>query len=205
MHKSHFSWERLVRHQLLVPTAFPLINGVVMNRSSKATLAGGLAVVLLAGGATTFARWYSEQEVGVAEVRSGELKLVTVPESDEWTINGDNGYVATTLIVPGDVVTYSTDVTTTIRGQNLEATLEADFKGEAPEGLIVEVLVKDEHNETVNTLTPDHDGDIFTAEVTIEFPEYEGDVEGAMWKQQLQDTKFEMQDLVLKLEQNERS
>lgn len=176
-----------------------------MNRSSKATLAGGLAVVLLAGGATTFARWYSEQELTVTSVESGELKLNTVPESDAWTINGDSAYVGTTLIVPGDVVTYSTDVTTTIRGQNLEATLEAEFKGEAPEGLIVDVVVKDEHDAIVETLSQDHNGDVFTAEVTIEFPEYEGDVEGEMWNQELQGTEFTMQDLVLNLEQNERN
>lgn len=199
MGKRCFLWARIVS------VNFPFINGAVMNRSSKATLAGGLAVVLLAGGATTFARWYSEQDLADISVQSGELKLVTVPESDAWTINGDHEYVSTTLIVPGDVVTYSTDVTTTIRGQNLEATLEAEFIGDAPEGLIVDVLVKDEHDAIVETLTQDHDGDRFTAEVTIEFPEYEGDVEGEMWNQQLQDTEFTMQDLVLKLEQNERS
>lgn len=175
-----------------------------MNRSSKATLAGGLAVLLLAGGATTFARWYSEQDLADISVQSGELKLVTLPGSQEWTINGDNDYVKTTLIVPGDVVTYTTDVQTTILGQNLEATLEADFKGEAPAGLVVDVAVKDEHDEIVETLTPDHNGDTFTAEVTIEFPEYQ-DNEGEMWEQQLQDTEFKIQDMVLRLEQKERN
>ena len=96
-----------------------------MNRKTKAAVAGTAAALLLfSGGAGTFARWYDDKAVEMDQVTTGELKLqvgegaweINTPNSDDVSVPFKP---AKDKIAPGDVVTYTADVTPTIVGKNL--------------------------------------------------------------------------------------
>lgn len=103
-----------------------------MSRSTRALVATGAAVALLAGSGATFARWYDEKTLSESRVATGTLSLTTTG-TPTWTINtaatDENGDTtvpfdpATDKIVPGDVVEYSTTVTLHLQGKNLHAAL----------------------------------------------------------------------------------
>ena len=172
-----------------------------MNRSSKVTIAGGLAVVLLAGGATTFSRWYAEQDVTVAAVESGQLSFTAT--DGMWLINSlDNAEPnrsfdpKTQKIVPGDVVTFTTEVTPTLVGDNLEATFDATVKNATVAGVDIDVDVETPAGADVAVLTPADSGKPFIAEVTITFPEAASN--------SFQNTTVSLDTLKLDLKQNAR-
>lgn len=188
-----------------------------MNRSSKITIAGGVAIALLAGGAGTFARWYAEQDLTNDVIATGNLSLELT--GSEWLINTVDGSgtvafdPATETIVPGDVVTYTADVVPHLEGKNLEATLTANLEGTGlgqayitdsnePGKINVDVDIVDASGATVDTLTEAEDGEAYEAIITITFPEYAA--EGANWGDQLQNESFSLDNMTLELAQNER-
>lgn len=178
-----------------------------MNRSFKATIAGGAAVVLLAGGATTFARWYDEQDVTVSSVESGQLSFTAT--EGEWLINSLDDAApsiafdpAAGAIVPGDVVTFTTEVTPVLVGENLEATFTATLNGQTVDGIDVATTVEDPAGEAVSVLTEADSAQPFTAEVTITFPETAPD--GSDWNLDLQGETLDLTNLQLELTQNAR-
>lgn len=175
-----------------------------MNRSSKVTVAGGLAVALIAGGATTFARWYSEENVAVANVQTGELSFTT--GTDKWEINTLEGASFTNFnpetgnIVPGDIVRYTTEIIPTLVGENLEATLTADLDTAGINNFIVDVTLEGPDGTDTEVLTEDNHEQAFTAEVMITFPVNKAD--GSMWNDELFNETIDLNDLKLTLEQN---
>ena len=82
-----------------------------MNKYTKGAIATGAAIVLLLGGAGTFALWNDD-----AEVAGGDDQLRNAHDrarrtSASWIdSNGDPILdIATYLIVPGDVLTFTQD------------------------------------------------------------------------------------------------
>ncbi|OZF51739.1 hypothetical protein CH293_14015 [Rhodococcus sp. 14-2470-1b] len=103
-----------------------------MNKATKGAIAAGAAAVLLLGGLGSFALWQDEETVGGGDINSGELNFDPVG-AGTWTEtsvtpNADLGSDPSGfLIVPGDVLEYSTDYVVNWAGPNLRASITADF------------------------------------------------------------------------------
>lgn len=102
-----------------------------MKNSTKALVAGGIGVALLAGGAGTVAFWTDEESGGDGVITAGTLELDS-PAGGGWEIShvGDGSGTATEpatfdpaadQIVPGDVLTYTQDIPVTLEGENIAA------------------------------------------------------------------------------------
>lgn len=95
-----------------------------MNKLAKGSIAGAAGIALLLGGTGTFAYWNSEAGVSGGTVVAGDLKVVNDGAAGVWkdqtgaTINP-----ASYRIVPGDVLTYTDDLTVTAVGKNIAAEL----------------------------------------------------------------------------------
>ncbi|SDZ09871.1 alternate-type signal peptide domain-containing protein [Herbiconiux ginsengi] len=95
-----------------------------MNKLAKGAIAGAAGVVLLLGGAGTFAFWNSTANVAGGTIVAGNLLVANTGAAGVWTDqNGTTIDVATYRIVPGDTLTYTDDLTVTAVGDNLQATL----------------------------------------------------------------------------------
>lgn len=94
--------------------------------ASKALVAAGLGVVLLAGAGGTFALWSAEGTAATGEITDGELSL-SVAEGTWAAAGGTEIDPGDYRMVPGDTVTFSTTVVPTIVGDTLEATLTGSF------------------------------------------------------------------------------
>lgn len=89
-----------------------------MNRFAKGSIAAGAGIVLLLGGAGTFALWNDTAEIGNATIQAGELRLDTT---------GTGGWDAVPANwVPGDSATYTDTLTLTAVGDNIAAILSVD-------------------------------------------------------------------------------
>lgn len=88
-----------------------------MNKFVKGSIAAGAATLLLLGGAGTFALWNQSATVADATVSSGTLTLSA--STGTWN-------TAPSKWVPGDSYTYSTNLTVTATGDNLQAWLTLD-------------------------------------------------------------------------------
>lgn len=102
-----------------------------MNKSTKGALAVGAAAVLLTGGAGTLAFWEDSADVGTTNIVSGSLSLgapvCTGTGLHDWELDGAGAYVpGTTEIVPGDSISKVCDVTLTLEGEHVGATLAID-------------------------------------------------------------------------------
>ncbi len=105
-----------------------------MNKSTKGALAASSAAVLLLGGAGSLAFWSDSQDVGSANITSGELDLSAPSCADDllagthgWQLDGGDAFVpGTTKLVPGDTVTRVCDMTLTLTGEHVGATLAMD-------------------------------------------------------------------------------
>ena len=96
-----------------------------MNKLAKGAIAGAAGVVLLLGGAGTFAFWNSTANVAGGTIVAGNLLVENTGGAGVWTDqNGVTVNIATYRIVPGDTLTYTDDLTVTAIGDNLEATLD---------------------------------------------------------------------------------
>jgi alternate signal-mediated exported protein len=98
--------------------------GHAMNKLVKGALAGAAGIALLLGGAGTFAYWNSTAGVTGGTITAGDLKIVNDGAAGVW--KDQTGTVinpATYRIVPGDVLTYTDDLTVTAVGKNIAATL----------------------------------------------------------------------------------
>jgi alternate signal-mediated exported protein len=97
-----------------------------MNRIVTGAIAGAAAVLLLLGGAGTFALWNSNANANAASVSSGTLTLATAG-AGTWTdtTNGRNATVspASILMVPGNSYTFTQPLTVTATGTALKAEL----------------------------------------------------------------------------------
>lgn len=146
-----------------------------MSRTTKAALATGAAVLLLAGAGGTFARWFDEESVASGDITSGELSL-TAPTDVTWSEAslGAIPDITAFTMVPGDVVTYTATVTPVLDGDNLEATLTADV-GTAAGALAPLVTVTssvggEADGDPLGPLTEADSGDPLDVEVEITLP-----------------------------------
>jgi alternate signal-mediated exported protein len=88
-----------------------------MNKFLKGSIAAAAGLVLLLGGAGTFALWSQSTTVADHAVASGNLTLAST--GGAWNTNP-------ALWVPGDSFTYTTTLTLTATGDNLKAWLTVD-------------------------------------------------------------------------------
>ncbi|WP_196717330.1 alternate-type signal peptide domain-containing protein [Actinomyces trachealis] len=152
-----------------------------MSRTSRALIAGGAALALLAGSGATFARWYDEKPLSTGKVTTGSLRILPSTEPDVWLINkqtegtDDDASVAfnpaTDKLVPGDVVTLTKHVKVEIVGKNLVATFAAiNPTGELPNGLTADYETECADAANISYLTEAQNGKDCTVKATFVYP-----------------------------------
>lgn len=94
-----------------------------MNKIAKASLAATAGVVLLLGGAGTFATWNSSAPVEGAGIVAGNLVVEDSGAAGTWTAGGAPISIDDYRVVPGDVLTYTKTMTVGAEGDRLSATL----------------------------------------------------------------------------------
>jgi alternate signal-mediated exported protein len=151
----------------------------LMNKYTKGAIATGAAIVLLLGGAGTFALWNDDAEVGAGAINSGTLTIAPDGTGEWLDSEGDPILdIATYLIVPGDVLTFTQDVVIDASGNNLEATLDYDPTSivvnlaDAPSVALKAALVVDVDSSAVGgaEIVPGDAGSQ-TVTVTVTFPD----------------------------------
>jgi len=106
---------------------------MLMNKATKGAVAAGAAAVLLLGGLGSLALWQDTESVGGGAINSGELNFEPTGTPGVWTDISEGGSVVIGadpsgyLIVPGDILTYTNSYTVNSAGENIEATITADF------------------------------------------------------------------------------
>ena len=99
-----------------------------MNKLVKGSIAGAAGIALLLGGAGTFALWSDTQLLSGGTVQTGELDIA-LNGTAAWEDISPETSVAnpfnpvTDKIVPGDVITYTQNVTVKASGKNIKASL----------------------------------------------------------------------------------
>lgn len=176
-----------------------------MRKSIKGGLAAVVAVMLLLGGYGTYALWNDTESLDGGAIEAGELKLDS-PTEGVWADVSEGGAgepiddIATFLVVPGDILTYSLEATVLAKGENLAATLSADpasVTGDAE--LLAAMEIQTElvvNGAPATTITQANDGQTVGVTVTFTFDEASGN------ETQLQG--LNLADLELVLQQNAR-
>lgn len=103
-----------------------------MNKIVKASIATTAGVVLLLGGAGTFATWNSSTQTQGASIVSGNLVVEPSSTGGSWTANGAPISIADYAIVPGDVLIYTETMKVGAEGDSLSATLALTDSSIAP-------------------------------------------------------------------------
>jgi alternate signal-mediated exported protein len=133
-----------------------------MNKLLKGAIAGAAGVALLLGGAGTFALWNDSANLDTGTITAGNLS-VALDSTGVWADqNGDITDIGAYRIVPGDVLTYTQDVTVTADGDNLTAELglaDASVTATTPGNLADDTLAAylndpDNHSVTTADLAP---------------------------------------------------
>jgi len=162
----------------------------------KAITAIAAGAVLLLGGGTTLAYWSTSLTVPAGTVNSGDLNLVAAGEP-AWTLQGVLEAAPTTvadpasvLIVPGDTLTLTQDVTLTLVGDTIEAALEV-ADATLPAGL--DATVTTAGADAANLTAADNGA---TLTVTVEFV-----FDPATANRDLVNTSFDLSDVALTLTQ----
>ncbi|WP_336711475.1 alternate-type signal peptide domain-containing protein [Arthrobacter sp. USHLN218] len=101
-----------------------------MNTMTKGAIATGIGVALLLGGGGTLAWWSVDLPGGdPGSITAGDLNLKAGEAS--WTSNktGHISNIEAYRIVPGEKITYSQDLTVTLEGKAMAATVSAEGIG----------------------------------------------------------------------------
>ncbi|MET0161216.1 MAG: alternate-type signal peptide domain-containing protein [Microbacteriaceae bacterium] len=93
-----------------------------MHKLLKASIAGAAGIALLAGGAGTFAAWQDSAQISVSSIQSGKLDLAS-SAAGVWKNGSTEINPSSYLVVPGDVLTFTQNLTVEANGTNLAATL----------------------------------------------------------------------------------
>lgn len=116
-----------------------------MNRNTKGAVAAGAAVVVLLGGAGSFALWSDNATNTPGNVTTGELKL-TAQGTPSWKdvsadgiIGGTTVNPATDFLVPRDTWEYTATYTALATGKNMKAqvTVNPGAVGTLPTGVTI--------------------------------------------------------------------
>jgi alternate signal-mediated exported protein len=94
-----------------------------MKKIVKASIATAAGVVLLLGGAGTFATWNDTATTEGASIVAGNLVVDDSNVAGVWTANGSTINLAEYRIAPGDVLTFTKTMKVGAEGDSLEATL----------------------------------------------------------------------------------
>lgn len=94
-----------------------------MNKMVKGAIATGVGVIILVGGGGTLATWNQAQNASMGSVVSGDLNLAA--SNGKWTNAAGKTIadISVYRVVPGDVLTYTQDVTVTLSGDLMAAKL----------------------------------------------------------------------------------
>ena len=99
-----------------------------MNKLTKAGIAAAAGIALLMGGAGTLAYWNDTASVAGGTITAGKLDIVSTAAGTWSAANGAQTTTITNIanyrIVPGDVLTYTTDITVALEGDLLQTRLE---------------------------------------------------------------------------------
>jgi alternate signal-mediated exported protein len=95
------------------------------SKLTKALVATGVGVALLAGGGGTFATWYDSTTTEGATVTSGDLGLTAGP--GVWSNGLKTIDVASYRVVPGETLTFTQNVRIDATGDRLQAVLKPSF------------------------------------------------------------------------------
>jgi alternate signal-mediated exported protein len=174
-----------------------------MNKYTKGAIATGAAIVLLLGGAGTFALWNDDAEVAAGTINSGTL-TIEADGAGEWTDSYGAPIldISNYLIVPGDELTFTQDVDIDATGNNLEATLGYDDDsivaglGTASAELKAALVVTVDLVGPLGTEITDADSGDHTVTVTVSFPELS--VDGV----EAQDGSVDLSELLITLTQH---
>lgn len=101
-----------------------------MNKIAKGAIATGVGIILLAGGGGTLATWNQAQNASMGKVVAGDLNMVPVADSGQWT-NAKNQSIkiGDYKVVPGDVLTYTQKLDVTLVGDLMVAKLKVTGAG----------------------------------------------------------------------------
>ncbi|MGF9662201.1 alternate-type signal peptide domain-containing protein [Arthrobacter crystallopoietes] len=112
-----------------------------MNKMTKGAIATGIGVALLLGGGGTLAVWSDSVKSGAGTITAGNLdlesKLDGMWESD---VTGPVGDINEYLVVPGETLTYTENLTAVVDGNGIEA--ELSMAGDPVNGFGDSVLTK---------------------------------------------------------------
>lgn len=148
-----------------------------MNKLIKGSIAGAAGIALLLGGAGTLAYWNDSATLGNAgSITAGTLDVTA--GTGAWTTNGVAGKAA--LIVPGDTLVYTENLTLSATGDNLKFTVSDNVAGLVTAGSISGAVVTPSVvvKSGSTTVTPGAGG-VYTASqgtnavtvtVTVSFP-----------------------------------
>lgn len=103
-----------------------------MNKIVKASIATTAGVILLLGGAGTFATWNSSAQAQGASIVSGNLVVKAAQAAGTWKANGSPITIADYAVAPGDVLTYTKTMEVDAEGDSLSATLALTDSSIAP-------------------------------------------------------------------------
>jgi alternate signal-mediated exported protein len=103
-----------------------------MKKIVKASIATTAGVILLLGGAGTFATWNSSANAQGASIVSGNLVVAASQAAGTWTANGSPITISDYTVAPGDVLTYTKTMKVGAEGDSLSATLALSDSSIAP-------------------------------------------------------------------------
>jgi alternate signal-mediated exported protein len=171
-----------------------------MNKTTKGAIAGAAGIVLLLGGAGTFALWNDSASVAGGDISSGTLSMTPdgapVWEDVSADVAGNPSVItpANFLIVPGDTITMTQDVTIDATGDNLLAEFGYTYvEGTLPAGFSTDIDVEVDGVAATNPADVS-DGDVVTVVLTLEF-------DSATSDQVSQDVDVNLADIALTLTQ----
>jgi alternate signal-mediated exported protein len=148
-----------------------------MNKLTKGAIAGGAGIVLLMGGAGTFALWNDSASVDGGTIASGTLGLESAGAGVWEDVSPDAvapGVInpASFLTVPGDTLTYTQSFTIDATGDNLVAEFDYSYaEGTLPTGFATDVEVSVNGGAPVSGAVVVEDGDDVEVVLTLEFDE----------------------------------
>ena len=97
-----------------------------MNKFTKGAIATGAGIILLLGGAGTFALWNDSEVVDAGTVNSGVLDI-TSNSGGQWADTyGNISNIANYKVVPGNTLTYTRTLNISANGDHLNARLTVD-------------------------------------------------------------------------------
>jgi alternate signal-mediated exported protein len=147
------------------------------SKLTKALVATGVGIALLAGGGGTFAAWSSKADLESASIKSGSLELAASPTGGSWRSEstGPISDIGNYHIVPGESLVFTQNVDLVARGAALKYTIgtNLDTRTVTGDGALATAL---KPTIKVNDVAMTEPADIpvgtrkLNVEVTIAFP-----------------------------------